>query len=77
MRVVLEHTLGHMKGIHSICGLTWDGPAPTLLDAVELIDNPRMREPGPVCLVAAKRSYLLYRQIQTVEQTTEFHEAQR
>ena len=77
MRVVLEHTRGKMKGVHSICGLKWDGPALEFLDAVELIDNPRMREPGPVCLVACKRSFLLYRQIRTPEQTKEFHEAQR
>ena len=77
MRIVLEHTRGKMAGIHSICGLKWDGPAPEFLDAVELIDNPRMREPGPVCLVAAKRSYLLYRQIRTPEDTKQFDARQR
>lgn len=68
-----------MKGIHSICGLKSNAvqPLPEILDAVEMIDSPGMREPGPVCLVAAKRRYMLYRQISTPEQTKTFHEAQR
>lgn len=64
MRVVLEHTTGYMKGIHSIVGVKEEGQElPEILDATALIDNPRMRTPGPVSLVAVKRSYVLYRQI--------------
>jgi hypothetical protein len=68
-RIVLEHTRGRMKGIHSICGLKSEAtaPLPEILDAVEMIDSPSMREPGPVSLVAEKRSYTLYRQIYTPE----------
>lgn len=66
-RIVLYHTVGPMKGIHSICGLKSEAlsPLPEILDATEMIDSPRMRTPGPVSLVAEKRSYTLYRQIYT------------
>lgn len=66
-RIVLEHTRGPMKGIHSICGLKSQAlnPLPEILDAVDMIDSPSMRTPGPVSLVAEKRSYTLYRQIYT------------
>lgn len=66
-RIVLEHTKGRLQGIHSICGLQRDikGTLPEVLDAVELIDAPSMREPGPVSLVAVKSRYALYRQIYT------------
>jgi len=67
-RIVLEHTKGRMKGIHSICGLKSAAvqPLPEVLDIVEMIDSPAMREPGLgelASLVAEKRSYTLYRQI--------------
>lgn len=69
LRIVLEHTEGRMKGIHSICGRksTAISPLPEILDAVDMVDAPSMRTPGPVCLVAVKRSYVLYRQITTPE----------
>lgn len=68
LRIVLEHTTGRMKGIHSICGRQSElkGAAlPEIVDAVHMIDSPEMRTPGPVSLVAVKRSYVLYRQIYT------------
>jgi len=54
-----------MVGIHSICGLESHitVPLPELVDTVEMIDTPSMREPGPASLVAVKRSYILYRQL--------------
>jgi hypothetical protein len=66
-RIVLEQTRGRLKGVHSICGLKSQAtdPLPEILDAVDMIDSPAMREPGPVSLVAEKRSYTLYRQIFT------------
>lgn len=65
MRIVLEHTKGHMKGVHSICGLTEEveGLLPEIVDTTVLLDSPRMRTPGPASLVACKRSYVLYREI--------------
>lgn len=65
MRIVLEHTKGHMAGIHSICGLKEkvEGPLPEIVDTTEMIDSPRMRTPGPASLVAVKRSFTLYREI--------------
>lgn len=66
-RIVLEHMHGPMKGIHSICGLksAAASPLPEIVDSVDMVDNPRMRTPGPASLVAVKRSYVLYRQIYT------------
>lgn len=70
-----------MKGIHSICGLKSQAlsPLPEFLDAVDLIDSPAMRAPGPVSLVAEKRSYTLYRQIYKpgMQNGKSFNEAQR
>lgn len=68
-RIVLQHTQGPMAGVFSICGLRSAAvhPLPELLDATEMIDSPRMRTPGPVCLVAEKPRYTLYRQITTPE----------
>jgi len=68
-RIVLEHTVGPMAGVHSICGLksTAVQPLPEFLDAAEMIDAPSMRTPGPVSLVTVKRSYVLYRQVVTPE----------
>lgn len=65
LRIVLEHTTGRMKGIHSICGLKSlsISPLPEILDSVDMIDSPSMREPGPVSMVAVKKRYVLYRQI--------------
>lgn len=65
LRIVLEHTNGPMAGIHSICGLQSElegAPLPEICDAVDLLDAPSMRMPGPVSLVAVKRKYVLYRQ---------------
>lgn len=64
-RIVLEHTTGHMQGVHSICGLksTAISPLPEILDTVDMVDAPSMRTPGPASMVAVKRKYVLYRQI--------------
>ena len=68
-----------MVGIHSICGLESHvpRPLPELVDTVEMIDAPSMREPGPASLVAVKRSYILYRQIVTPDAATSMHGSQR
>ncbi len=70
MRLVLEHTKGHMAGVHSICGVIEekDKPLAEIYDTTVLIDSPRMRTPGPASLVAVKRSYTLYREIYTPTQ---------
>lgn len=80
-RIVLEHTVGPLKGVHSICMRTSDAPSPLpeLAMAEEMIDSPRMRLPGPVGLVAVKPRYVLYRQIVTPELQNgkTFNEAQQ
>ena len=59
-RIVLEHTTGIMKGIHSICGLRKDAPTPL----PEFNPEVEMRDHiGAVSLVAQKRSYVLYREV--------------
>ena len=79
MRIVLEHTKGHMKGIHSICGRAdeVEGALPELVDTTVLIDSPRMRTPGPASLIAVKRSYVLYREIFMPDALGTFHAEQK
>jgi hypothetical protein len=59
-RIVLEHTTGKFKGIHSICGLRSDAPdpLPEFTPDVDMHDHT-----GPVSLVEVKRTYVLYREI--------------
>jgi hypothetical protein len=64
MRIVLEHTSGILKGIHSICGLAKDAPSPL----PEFNPEVDMRDhTAPVSLVVVKRSYVLYREVTTPE----------
>jgi len=72
-RVVLEHTSGKLKGVHSICGLAKDAPQPLpeFNAEVEMQDHV-----GPVCLVAVKRSYVLYREIAPKQGQKEFDRRQ-
>lgn len=75
-RIVFEHTSGRFKGIHSICGLRKDAPTPLpeYNEAVDMHDHV-----GPVCLVASKPRYYLYREVFTPEMQNgkTFNEGQR
>jgi len=61
-RIVLEHVSGKLAGCYSICGLVSAAPKPLpeYNPEVDMQDHV-----GPVCLVAVKRSYVLYREIIT------------
>lgn len=81
-RIVLQQTRGRMAGIFTICGRESHIPGNKLPEfelAENMLDMPSMREPGPVCLVAVKPRYVLYRQIFTpkLQNGKTFNEAQR
>lgn len=73
-RVVVEHTLGRMKGVMQIVGLRSEvqGAMPEFHPEMEMGDHS-----GPISLVGVKRSYYLYREITTPEQTKQFDVRQR
>jgi hypothetical protein len=59
LRIVVEHTVGPLRGIHSIVCLKRDAPDPL----PEIVEPTETRQHVPVSLVAVKRSYVLYREI--------------
>lgn len=69
-RIVLEHTNGRLKGIHSIVGLECDAPhpLPEFVEDVDMLDHH-----APTCLVGVKRSYVLYREVTNPENSQQKH----
>ena len=77
-RIVVEHTEGPFKGLMQITGTTddFDGQSPP-----PITTEPFMIQPGQrmaiAGLVAAKRTYLLYREITKPDGLKSFHEHQQ
>lgn len=75
-RIVLEHRSGVMKGIFNITGLESDAPRPLPDYNPEVMMRDHV---APVCLVAVRPRFVLYREVVTPEMQNgkTFNEAQR